>query len=208
LSSTLRGVFFLSIPATVGLVVLGNPLVSLLFERGAFETASTKVVAWALSFFALGLVGHAGLEIVARAFYALHDTSTPVWVGGLAVGLNVALSLTLPAIFASAGLQPFGGLALANSIATLLEFGVLVFLVRRRMNGIQGRRMATVVAKSGLAALAMGVALAGWQAALPSAGSLIRGGGGVVLGLIVYLIAASLLRSDELRAMIRLLPQR
>jgi putative peptidoglycan lipid II flippase len=208
LSSTLRGVFFLSIPATVGLVVLGNPLVSLLFERGAFETASTKVVAWALSFFALGLVGHAGLEIVARAFYALHDTSTPVWVGGLAVGLNVALSLTLPAVFASAGLQPFGGLALANSIATLLEFGVLVFLVRRRMNGIQGRRMATVVAKSGLAALAMGVALAGWQAALPSAGSLIRGGGGVVLGLIVYLIAASLLRSDELRAMIRLLPQR
>ncbi|MFO7741476.1 MAG: murein biosynthesis integral membrane protein MurJ [Anaerolineae bacterium] len=208
LASTLRGVFFLSIPATVGLVALANPLVSLLFERGEFEVSSTRAVAWALTFFALGLVGHAGLEIVARAFYALHDTFTPVWVGGLAVGLNVALSLTLPGVFASAGLQPFGGLALANSIATLLEFGLLLILVRRAMNGIQGRRMVTAITKSGLAALGMGVALAGWQAALPSTGSLLRGGGGVVFGLAVYLLVALLLGSDELSAMIRLLPRR
>lgn len=200
LSSTLRGVFFLSIPATVGLLVLGNPLVSLFFERGAFEAASTKAVAWALVFFALGLVGHAGLEIVARAFYALHDTLTPVWVGGVATALNVALSLTLPAVFASAGLQRFGGLALANSIATLLQFGVLLMLIRRRMNGIQARRMARAIAKSGSAALTMAVALAGWQAALPNAGSLVRGGGGVLLGLVVYLLAAHLLSTEELQA--------
>lgn len=208
LSSTLRGIFFLSIPATVGLIVLGNPLVSLFFERGAFEAASTNAVAWALVFFALGLVGHAGLEIVARAFYALHDTVTPVWVGGLAMGLNVALSLTLPTVFVSAGLQPFGGLALANSIATLLEFGVLLILVRRRINSVHGHRMLGTVVRSSLAASAMGAVLVGWRTVLQNEGDLIRGGGGVVLGLIVYVVVALLLRSGELRAMIKLLPQR
>jgi putative peptidoglycan lipid II flippase len=204
LSATLRGIFFLSIPATMGLLVLGKPLVTLFFERGAFGVTSTNAVAWALTFFALGLVGHAGLEIVARAFYALHDTFTPVWVGGLAMGLNVALSLALPRVFTSAGLQPSGGLALANSIATLLQFGVLLILIRRRMNGIHGRRMVAALAKSGLAALAMGVVLVGWQAALDRAGSLILGGGGVVLGLGVYLIGSILLRTEELQAVVAL----
>jgi putative peptidoglycan lipid II flippase len=186
------------------MLVLGKPLVSLFFERGAFGATSTNAVAWALTFFALGLVGHAGLEIVARAFYALHDTFTPVWVGGLAMGLNVALSLALPRVFTSAGLQPSGGLALANSIATLLQFGVLLILIRRRMNGIHGRRMVAALAKSGLAALAMGVVLVGWQAALDRAGSLILGGGGVVLGLGVYLIGSILLRTEELQAVVAL----
>ena len=204
LSGTLRGIFFLSIPATMGLIALGKPLVSLFFERGAFGSASTNAVAWALTFFALGLVGHAGLEIVARAFYALHDTFTPVWVGALAMGLNVVLSLTLPKVFTSAGLQPFGGLALANSTAILLEFAVLLILMRRRMNGIHGRRMVVALAKSSLAALAMGAALGGWQAALSGAGSLILGGGGVVLGLGVYLIASILLRTEELQAVVTL----
>jgi putative peptidoglycan lipid II flippase len=204
LSATLRGIFFLSIPATMGLMVLGRPLVSLLFEYGAFGTASTDAVNWALIFFALGLVGHAGLEIVARAFYALHDTFTPVWVGGLTMGLNVALSLTLPMVFASAGLQPFGGLALANSVATLLQFVVLLVLMRRRMNGIHGRRLAGTFAKSSLAASAMVVALIGWQAALSGAGRLILGGGGLVLGLSVYLIGSMLLRTEELHAIVRI----
>jgi putative peptidoglycan lipid II flippase len=204
LSATLRGIFFLSVPAAVGLIALGRPLVSLLFERGAFGATSTNAVAWVLTFFALGLVGHAGLEIVARAFYALHDTFTPVWVGGLAMGLNVALSLTLPMLFTSAGLQPSGGLALANSIATLLEFAALLFLIRRRMNGIHGRRIVELLAKSGLAAVAMAVLLVGWQAALPEASSLILGGGGLVLGLGAYLIGSILLRTDELRALVRL----
>ena len=205
LSATLRGIFFLSIPATVGLIAVGKPVVSLLFERGAFESASTDAVAWALTFFALGLVGHAGLEIIARAFYALHDTFTPVWVGGLTMGLNVVLSLTLPPVFASARLQPFGGLALANSIATLLEFAVLLVLIGRRLNGMQGRRVVRSIVKSSLAALVMGVALLGWRAALPKAIALVRGGVGILWGLSVYLIAALLLRSEELKAMARLI---
>jgi putative peptidoglycan lipid II flippase len=206
LAATLRAVVFLSLPATVGLLVLGWPLVSLLFERRAFEVSSTEAVVWALAFYALGLVGHAGLEIVARAFYALHDTATPVWVGGLAMGLNVALSLTLPGVFGLGGLPPHAGLALANSTATLLEFAGLMLLIRRRMDGLGGRRTLTAFAKSGLAALAMGAALLGWQAALPNAGSLLIGGGGVVLGVAVYLGAALLLRTEELQAVLKRRP--
>ncbi len=208
LSATLRGIFFLSIPATAGLIAVGKPVVSSLFERGAFESSSTEAVAWALTFFALGLVGHAGLEIVARAFYALHDTFTPVWVGGLTMALNVGLSLTLPNLFASANLEPYGGLALANSLATLLEFAVLMVLIQRRLNGIEGRRMARTIAKSSLAALTMALTLLGWQAVLRDAGALIRGGGGIVVGLGTYLVAALLVGCEELQAMARMARQR
>ena len=208
LAATLRAVLFLCLPATVGLLLLGRPLVRLLFERGAFAASSTEAVAWALAFYALGLPGHAGLEIVARAFYALHDTFTPVWVGGLAMALNVALSLTLPRVFALAGWPPHAGLALANSAATLLEMAALLLLIQRRMGGLEGRRMAAALARSGLAALVLGTALVGWQAALPDAGTLLIGGGGVVLGTAVYAAMALLLRADELRMVTYLLRRR
>ena len=205
LAATLRVVFSLSLPATVGLLVLGRPLVGLLFERGAFEATSTDAVAWALGFYALGLIGHAGLEIIARAFYALHDTLTPVWVGGLAMGLNVVLSLTLPGVFGLAGWPPHAGLALANSVATLLELVGLLALIRRRMGGLEGRQILVALAKSGLAALAMGAVLLGWRALLADAGPLALAGGGVVLGAATLAGTALLLRMEELQAVVRLL---
>jgi putative peptidoglycan lipid II flippase len=207
LAATLRMVFFLSLPATAGLIVLGRPLVALLFERRAFEASSTEAVAWALAFYALGLVGHAGVEILARAFYAMHDTFTPVWVGGLAIGLNVVLSLTLPGAFTAAGWPPHAGLALSTSIAALLELVGLLALMRRRMGGLDLRRTGTAFARSGLAALAMGATLLGWQALLPGAGALLKGGGGIVLGVVVYLAVALLLRTEELHAAVKLLPR-
>ncbi len=203
LAATLRAVFFLSIPAAVGLLALGRPLVALLFERGAFQAASTEAVAWALAFYALGLVGHAGVEIVARAFYALHDTWTPVWVGGLAMGLNIALSLTLPAGFAWAGLPPHAGLALANSVATLLEMVGLLTLIRPRLGGVEGRALGASVGRSGAASAAMAGALLLWRRITEGTGAVAVGGGGVLLGALVYLTAAVLLRADELRAVTR-----
>jgi putative peptidoglycan lipid II flippase len=146
------------------------------------------------------------LEIVARAFYALHDTATPVWVGGLAMGLNVALSLTLPEVFRTAGWPPHAGLALANSAATLLELAALSVLIRRRLGGLEDRRTLRACARSVLAALAMGAALVGWQIALPHASALVLGGGGVVLGVATYLGVAFLLRAEEMRVVAALLP--
>jgi putative peptidoglycan lipid II flippase len=208
LASTLRAVFFLSIPATVGLMVLGRPLVALLFERGAFKGSSTEAVAWALGFYALGLVGHAGLEIIARAFYALHDTLTPVWVGGVAVGVNVTLSIMLPPVFQSRGWPPHAGLALANAIATLLELVLLMMLIWRRMGGLPDRRLLISTLRSGGAALVMGAALMAWQAAMPGASSSLMGISGVALGVAVYGGAVLLLRAEEPRAILELIRRR
>lgn len=208
LATTLRMVFFVTLPAAVGLLVLRRPLVALLFERGAFQASSTDAVAWALAFYALGLVGHAGVEIIVRAFYALHDTWTPVWVGGLAMSLNVVLSLTLPGVFAWMGLPAHGGLALANSVATLLEMGGLMALLRPRLGGLEGRALGTSVARSGLAAGAMGFLLVLWQQALPGASGAVVGAGGILLGAGAYLLAAVFIGMDEIHFSLRRLSRR
>jgi len=208
LSTTLRGVLFLTLPAAVGLLVLGRPLVALLFERGAFQASSTQTVAFALAFYALGLLGHAGVEIIARAFYALHDTWTPVWVGGLAMALNILLSLVLMASFAAAELPPYGGLALANSIATLLEMGGLSILIRRRLGGLGEQSLVRSIARNGLAAVAMAAALLVWLRVFSPAPPLVTGGGGVLLGAAVYIAVALALGAQELRVVTRLLLKR
>jgi putative peptidoglycan lipid II flippase len=84
------------------------------------------------------LVGHCVVEIVSRAFYALHDTKTPVSVGVLAMSLNIGFSLLFSTFFIQAGWMPHGGLALANSLATGLEMAALLVIMRRRLNGLQG----------------------------------------------------------------------
>ena len=111
---------------------------AVLYQRGEFTAQSTELVAWALLWYAAGLVGHALVEILSRAFYALHDTRTPVTVGVIAMGINVGLSLLFPLLFERWGWMPHGGLALANSLATGLESIALVLLMRRRMKGLNG----------------------------------------------------------------------
>jgi len=208
LAGTLRSVFFLTVPAAIGLLILRRPLVSLLFERGAFQAASTEAVAWALAFYALGLVGHAGVEILARAFYALHDTWTPVWVGVLAMGLNVLLSLTLPAVFGATGLPPHGGLALSNSVATLLEMAGLFALLRPRLGGLEGAALRSAVGRSAAAATGMAAALGAWLRLTAGGPAWLAGGGGAILGAGVYLIIAVLLGAEELRTAARLVLRR
>ena len=162
LAATLRGVLLLAIPASVGLILLRHPLVSFIYERRAFTAVSTLLVAWPLLWYAAGLIGHCVVEIVSRAFYALHDTRTPVSVGVLAMSLNLALSLFFTWLFAQVGWAPHGGLALANSLATFLECIALLVLMRRRLDGLEGKRIWQMLWRSGLATLGMGVFVAIW----------------------------------------------
>ncbi|HEX9013900.1 MAG TPA: murein biosynthesis integral membrane protein MurJ, partial [Anaerolineaceae bacterium] len=155
LASTLRGVVLLAVPASVGLILLREPLVSFLFRGGEFGQRSTDMVAWALLWYAAGLLGHSVIEVVYRAFYSLHDTKTPVLVGASAMGLNVFLSLGFAALFRSLGWMPHGGLALANSLATALEMAAALVLLRRRLNGLGGDQLATGLAQAAAGSLAM-----------------------------------------------------
>ncbi|QYK50660.1 MAG: murein biosynthesis integral membrane protein MurJ [Anaerolineales bacterium] len=202
LVSTLRGILFLALPASIGLILLRQPVVALLFQRGQFGPDDTQLVAWALLWYAAGLVGHSIVEIASRAFYALQDTRTPVLVGVGAMGLNVVLSLTLPGLFARAGLMPHGGLALANSAATFIEMLVLLWLMRGRLGGLEESRLLGGAGQSALASLAMLAALLGWLATAAARPLWLQAAGGIAIGLAVYAAAAWLLRVPELASVL------
>lgn len=199
LANTLRGVLFLSLPASLGLILLRRPLVSLLYQRGQFDARSAEMVAWALLWFAAGLVGHSLLEIVARAFYAMQDTRTPVLVGVVAMSLNVVFSLSFSALFIRLGWAPHGGLALANSLATALECAALLALLRRRLGGLDLARLRRGLVATLGSSLALGLGLWAWLGVSNGASVWVVGGGGVALGAAAYWLAALALGAPEAR---------
>jgi putative peptidoglycan lipid II flippase len=198
LASTLRGILLLSLPAAFGLILLRTPLITLLFQRGSFNFDSTDLVAWALLWYAAGLVGHNLVEVLSRAFYALHDTKTPVFVGAAAMTLNVVFSFAFAALFSRIGWMPHGGLALANSFATALEATVLFIIMRRKLNGIEGNHILRGVVPSILAVIAMSLSLFGWLYFGKNYSVWILAPIGVIVGGGIYIAALWILRVPEL----------
>ncbi len=162
LASSLRGVILLALPASVGLMVLRQPIISLLYQRGEFDERSVQIVAWALLWYAAGMLGHSIMEVLTRAFYAQHDTKTPVIIGTVAMLLNVVFSVAFARLFESIGWMPHGGLALANSLATALEAIALFVMMRKRLNGIEGGHILRGVIPFSVAGILMGLTLFGW----------------------------------------------
>jgi len=208
LSASLRGVLLLSIPATVGLILLRTPLVATLYQRGEFSPHSTQLVAWALLWYAAGLVGHSLVEILYRAFYAMHDTLTPVLVGVAAMTLNVFFSFAFAAIFERLGWMPHGGLALANSLATALEMIGLLLLMRRRLDGLEGRRITQAAGQALLVTALMSLAVWGWMQISAGYAYWSVALGGVVVGGMVYALASWLLGVREVRSLVSSLTRR
>lgn len=191
LSNILRLVLFLAIPASVGLYVLRIPLIQVLLQRGNFTLQSTIMTAWALQFYALGLFAHSTVEIVTRTYYALHDTRTPVGIGVGAVLLNIILSLAL------IGPLAHGGLALANSVATILEALVLILILRWRLGGLDGSRLLLALGRMALAAAVMGAIIIETMAALHGRSALVLVVANIGLGACVYVVAALCFGSEE-----------
>lgn len=144
-------VFFLIIPASVGLIVLGRPIVSLLFERGAFDARAVQDTVTALSFYSLGLFAFAGVHIISRAFYSLQDTKTPVKVACLTLLINIVLNLIL--------MHPLklGGLALVTSLAAGINFGLLLYLLGKKIGGINGKVILSSLGRIIIISLFMGL---------------------------------------------------
>lgn len=205
--ATLRSIFFLSIPASVGLILLSVPIVQVLLQRGAFDARSTEAVALALRFYALGLAGHSAVEILARAFYSLHDTLRPVAVGLGAMALNVVLSLILSRPAEAGGLA-HAGLALANSIATLLEMLVLLVLLEKAMKGLPWRELINSCGRTMTASAAMGLVLWSYSYYLGNLGPWAMAIGGILLGSGIFLLAALVIGSPEPAGLLRLIRSR
>lgn len=153
LVGALRLVLALALPAACALVLLGQPLLQLFYQRGAFDTAATEAVYIALRFYALGLVAHVCLELVTRAFFARQDTITPLLVATGSAVLNILLGILL--------MTPLGhgGLALANSLAVSGEVVVLLLILQRRIGCIHGHQLLDTLARLALATSLMAITI-------------------------------------------------
>jgi putative peptidoglycan lipid II flippase len=153
LSYALRLVYLITVPAAIGLVVLRLPIIRMLFQYGRFGERSTYMVAYALLFHAPGIVGTGSTRIIVQMFFSMKDTRTPVYVAAVVMTVNLILCFLL-----SVSLR-LGGIALAGSISTFVNFFLLFIVLSGRIGGIIDRRVIASLLKSLSASVIMGAAL-------------------------------------------------
>jgi putative peptidoglycan lipid II flippase len=154
LSFSLRVVFLIMLPSSIGLAILGKPIVRILFERGEFTAYSTSITSSAVLFYSIGIFAYGGIKLLVSSFYSMHDTMTPVKTAFAAVIINIIFSLTL--------VWPLklGGLALATSISATFNFIALYVLLEKRIGDIGTRQIADSFLRALLASIAMAAVLA------------------------------------------------
>ena len=194
----LRQVAFITLPAMAGMVLLRLEIVSVLFERGEFGPASTARTATALAAYCTGLIAFAGVRVVVPGFFAVRNTRTPVIAAAVAMVVNVAACVLLIPLFDHAGV------ALASSIAAYVNVGLLLFLLRRHVGPLGGRRLLGSALRLSAATAIMGWVVAAlrrlWFPAA-DAGFAVRAlalGAIIAIGVVTYVAATALLRSPEL----------
>jgi putative peptidoglycan lipid II flippase len=200
LAGSIRLAFLLTIPSAVGLIVLGRPIIALIYERGHFGPGDTDHTAAALAFYAIGLAGYSAVRILAPAFYALGDARTPMMISLLSMATNFVMNWMLIDVLQERGL------ALSTSTVALMNFALLYAIMRRRVKGIEGRTTAFAVGKIVAASAVMGIVC--WaisRAIANSAGvSFSARAANVVasvsVGAVVFYLVASALGIQELKA--------
>jgi len=209
IADALSLMLMLNVPATVGLIALSVPIIRLIFERRAFTAVDTASTAAALQFYAIGLVGYSVVRIASPTFYALNESRTPVKVSIASVLVNAALNIALVRVMG------YRGLALGTSIAALVNAEALMILLRRRLDGLEERRVATAFLKITLASAAMGAAAIAveryswlWIGGVGLMPQMIRLA--IAIGVAVAVLAASahLLHIDEFRRGVALVTSR
>jgi putative peptidoglycan lipid II flippase len=201
-SYALRVLFFITVPAMAGLIALREPIVHILFQRGQFDYAATVETAEALLYYSLGIWSIVGVRIVTAGFYSMQDTKTPVKIAAVAVAANIIFSVIL--------MQPLkhSGLALANTLASGLNFFLLFILLRKRLVTIDGRRILSSFGKSVIASAMMGTAawffLQGtpWHTHGDTLQKALYLSGVIISCIVFYLGIIFLLKSEELNSLI------
>jgi putative peptidoglycan lipid II flippase len=157
ITDTLRSILFLSIPSSVGLIVLALPIIQVLLEHGAYSLDNAIATSYPLVFFAVGLTALSAVEILTRSFYALRDSRTPVIISVGQFIFKIALSLILINIAVFGARWGLGALALSTSIAGTLEAVVLLWVLQERIGGLQLRELANFTGRVLFASVTMGV---------------------------------------------------
>lgn len=194
-----RKVFFLIIPSTAIILLLRAQIIRILYGAGEFDWAATIRTADVLAMFALSLIAQAAAPVVTRVFYALKDSKTPFFAALISMAANIVIAYFFKDIFGVTGL------AAAFSIGAFLQFGLLWFLLRRRLGGhLEGKELTISLSKTILASLALfGF---GWLArqyvgtVFPLRTFLqvaLQAGSAVIVGVTAFSVLASLLRVQE-----------
>jgi len=193
----MRLIFFITLPSAVGLIVLREPIVRLLFQRGSFNAEATQMTAYALLCYAVGLWAFSAVRVVISTFYALSDTTTPVKIATTAIVANIVLGFILMWPLAH------GGLALATSLASILNFGMLTYAIRSRLGALGWRSICYSVLRSLFCAVLMGISV--WALScmiIPDQGTVWERSAGisaaVIFGCVVYILLSFLVKSTEL----------
>ncbi|WP_372679682.1 murein biosynthesis integral membrane protein MurJ, partial [Desulfosarcina sp.] len=188
----------MTIPAMVGLIVLRDPIVALLFKRGAFDAQTTRLTSDALLYYALGLWAFAAVRIVVSTFYALQDTRTPVKTATISIVANILLGTVLM------GPMKHCGLALATSLASVVNLVLLVVVLRTKLGVIRWRLIFSsclkTLAASGLMALVVVVIcrlLIPLEAEADGLRLLAGVSAGVIGGMVIFSVAAWTLKIPE-----------
>lgn len=201
LSRGIRVATFEGVPCLIGLILVREPLVAALFKRGEFAewTEAVDRVGLTLAMYALGIWAYAVNHLVVRAFYALKDAKTPLKVAVATVGINLALNL----ILVQTALKE-AGLALATSIGATVQITMMVLILRRRLGHLETGAIVASTARTFIASalMAAGVVLAG-RLVGSDAAPLLRLSVMVPTGAIIFVVAAIVLRCDELRDILR-----
>jgi putative peptidoglycan lipid II flippase len=156
LASSLKLVFLLTLPSACGLVVLGEPIIRLIYERGQFDAADTSMTAYALGAYSIGLTGYAAIKILSPAFYALDDAKTPMIIALGSIIVNALASYFFRDLLVQYNLGHVG-VALATSSVALVNFFALALLMRKRISGLNGREIVSSFIKIAVASAIMSV---------------------------------------------------
>jgi putative peptidoglycan lipid II flippase len=199
---SLKLVFFITVPSMVGLIVLREPIVALLFKRGAFSSEAAKLTAVALLYYSIGLWAFSAVRILYNTFYALQDTKTPVKMAILSILANSVFGVLL--------MKPMGhaGLALSLSLASMLNLILLVRALKTRLGGLAWGGVSVSACKTLLSSAIMGCSVyAADRLVLPSGnhsvvGLLIGIIISVLTGMLIYGFCSYLFRSPELGTII------
>jgi putative peptidoglycan lipid II flippase len=192
LSHSLVMILLTTIPSSVGLAILGESMIGIVYQHGRFLAPDTHQTAIALSCYALGLAAFASLRLIAPAFYALGDSRTPMMVSLTSVAVNAAVAFTA-VHFLHLG---HAGLALSVSIVSIFNALILLTLIRPRIGGIRGREVLLSFAKIMAAAAIMGIVCALVVHFSPSRAINVLAG--IPLGAVVFYAVAAALHIPEL----------
>ena len=203
----IRLILFITIPATIGLILLRFPIVNTLWERGEFDRLTTEGTAIALLYYSVGLCAFCGIKVIVPAFYSLQDTKTPAKVGIYSMLLNIILNLILM------GPLKHGGLALATSISALFNVILLIYLLRKRIGLMGGRKILSSVIKLFFVSGVMGIAVYFFNVTFFDPNSklvlkLLILSADIAIGVLVYAVLSRIIQNEELTFLIELTRKR